>query len=212
MFDTYIFDLDGTLLDTIEDLAIAVNYSLEKNNYPLRTLEEVSSFVGNGVFKLMERAIGVKNADVAKPLDDFLAYYREHSAVKTKPYDGIIEVLQELKKCGKKTAIVSNKIDCATKDLAKIYFDGLIDVALGENEAGGIRKKPARDSIDLALKELNADPSSAVYIGDSEVDIQTAKNAGMTCISVTWGLREENFLKESGGEIFARSPKELLNF
>ena len=212
MFDTYIFDLDGTLLDTIEDLAIAVNYSLEKNNYPLRTLEEVSSFVGNGVFKLMERAIGVKGVDVAKPLDDFLTYYRAHSAVKTKPYDGIIEVLQELKKSGKKTAIVSNKIDCATKELAKIYFDGLIDVALGENEAGGIRKKPAREAIDLALKELNADASSAVYVGDSEVDIQTAKNAGMTCISVTWGLREENFLKESGGGIFAHSPKEILNF
>ena len=151
MFDTYIFDLDGTLLDTIEDLKIAVNYALEKNQLPQRTLEEVTRFVGNGVLKLIERAVGENEADISTVLEDFKAYYHTHNAVKTKPYDGIMEVLKELKRLGKKTAVVSNKYDAATKFLSNFYFGDLIDVAIGENEAGGVRKKPAPDAVDLAL-------------------------------------------------------------
>ena len=212
MFDAYIFDLDGTLLDTIEDLTDAVNYALKENNYPLRTKEEVKRFIGNGVSKLMERAVGVENADVTKPLKDFKQYYLTHSDVKTKPYDGIIELLQELKNRGKKTAIVSNKMDEATKTLAKTYFNGLIDVAIGENEAAGIRRKPATDSVELAIKELGAVKESAVYIGDADTDIQVALNANMTGISVLWGFRSERFLRENGGVNFVKEPKEILNF
>jgi phosphoglycolate phosphatase len=211
MFDTYIFDLDGTLLDTVEDLAIAVNYALEKHNLPKRTLEEVTRFVGNGVVKLIERAVGDRQADVLAVLSDFKEYYQANSMVKTKPYDGIIEVLKELKRQGKKTAIVSNKFDTATKELAKTYFDGLIDFAVGENEAGGVRKKPAPDSVDLALRELGVERGTAVYVGDSEVDIQTAVNANLPCISVVWGLRTEEFLKSNGGTIFVKEPKEILD-
>ena len=212
MFDAYIFDLDGTLLDTIEDLTDAVNYALKENNYPLRTKEEVKRFIGNGVSKLMERAVGVENADVTKPLKDFKQYYLTHSDVKTKPYDGIIELLQELKNRGKKTAIVSNKMDEATKTLAKTYFNGLIDVAIGENEAAGIRRKPATDSVELAIKELGAVKESAVYIGDADTDIQVALNANMTGISVLWGFKDEDFLKANGGTNFVKAPKEILNF
>jgi phosphoglycolate phosphatase len=199
------------LLDTVEDLAIAVNYALETHNLPKRTLEEVTRFVGNGVVKLIERAVGDRQADVLAVLSDFKEYYQANSMVKTKPYDGIIEVLKELKRQGKKTAIVSNKFDTATKELAKTYFDGLIDFAVGENEAGGVRKKPAPDSVDLALRELGVERGTAVYVGDSEVDIQTAVNANLPCISVVWGLRTEEFLKSNGGNIFVKEPKEILD-
>lgn len=212
MYDIYIFDLDGTLLDTIEDLWVAVNYALEQSDLPKRTVEEVTRFVGNGVPMLIRRAIGDNVADFEKVLADFRAYYRSHNAVHTKPYDGIMELLRELKNRGKKTAIVSNKMDELTKALSKTYFDGLIDVALGENEQEGFRRKPARDSVDLALKKLNAQNDSAVYVGDMEVDIQTGLNSGLACISVTWGFRSEEFLRENGGTIFAKKPEEILNF
>ncbi len=211
MYDTYIFDLDGTLLDTIGDLAVAVNYALKKNNLPPKTLEEISRFVGNGVLKLIERAIGRSNADVLTVLKDFKSYYHAHNAVTTKPYDGIIELLRELKRLGKKIVIVSNKYDAATKKLSEIYFGDLIDFAIGENEDGGIKKKPAPDSVNFALETLKAKKESAVYVGDSEVDIQTAVNAQIPCVSVLWGLRDEKFLRENGGNIFVKTPQEILN-
>ena len=212
MFDTYIFDLDGTLLDTLEDLTDAVNYVLKKYDLPMRTKEEVRSFVGNGIQKLIERAIGTGNVDLMQAVACFKEYYLSHSAVKTKPYDGIIELLQELKRQGKKTAIVSNKIDSATKKLSQIYFGDLIDVAYGANEEGGFRRKPATDSVELAIEKLNAKNTAIVYIGDSEVDIQTALNANLPSISVLWGFKDEDFLKEHGGTNFVKIPKEILNF
>ncbi len=212
MYDTYIFDLDGTLLDTLDDLTIAVNYALEKNNLPRRTKEEVRNFIGNGVKKLIERAIGMGKADLNQTLGYFKEYYSSHSAVKTKPYDGVLSLLQELKRQGKKTAIVSNKIDNETKRLSQIYFGDLIDVSIGENEDGGIRRKPATDSVELAIEKLGAKDTSIVYIGDSEVDIQTAVNAHLPSICVLWGFKDEEFLKANGGTNFVKEPKEILNF
>ena len=211
-YTTFIFDLDGTLLDTLEDLATAVNYALEKNGYPIRSIDEVQSFIGNGVANLMERALGGRVDCFESALADFKEYYGAHCAVKTGLYDGIEEVLLAIKAAGKKCAVVSNKADFAVKILAKQYFDGLLGVAIGENEAAGVRKKPAPDSVFLALKELGENGLGAVYIGDSEVDIQTAKNANIPCISVSWGMKTKAFLLENGAEVILDEPKELLRF
>ncbi|MBR2341785.1 MAG: HAD family hydrolase [Clostridia bacterium] len=209
MYDFYIFDLDGTLLDTLDDLASSVNATLKRFGYPPRSKEEVCNFVGNGVKLLLIRAIGYEPANFLEIFEYFKEYYSKHSADQTKPYVGVLELLQRLKSQGKKTAIVSNKSDFATKSLSKKYFDGLINVTLGENEDAGIRKKPAPDSVELALKEMGISKEKSVYIGDSDVDIQTAKNAGLACISVTWGFRNEQFLRENGGICFAHSPNEI---
>ena len=211
-YTTFIFDLDGTLLDTLEDLAAAVNYALKKNGYPIRSIDEVQSFIGNGVANLIERALGGRVDCFEKTLADFKEYYGAHCAVKTGLYDGIEEVLLAIKAAGKKCAVVSNKADFAVKILAKQYFDGLLGVAIGENEAAGVRKKPAPDSVFLALKELGENSLGAVYIGDSEVDIQTAKNAGVTCICVTWGFRDKAYLMEEGGRLFVDEPNEILTY
>ena len=210
-YETFIFDLDGTLLDTLEDLWSAVNYSLEKNGYPLRTIGEVREFIGNGVRKLMERALGGEK-DLEAALADFKAYYGENCAVKTALYEGVEEVLIALKKAGKKCAVVSNKADFAVKILAKQYFGELIPVAIGENEAAGVKKKPAPDSVEIALRELQAIKEGAVYIGDSEVDIQTAKNAGLPCISVCWGMKSKEFLLANGATTVLEEPTELLEY
>lgn len=209
MYETYIFDLDGTLLDTLDDLTDAVNATLRKYNLNERTIEEVRAFVGDGLKMLLRRSVGGDRADLDEMLIELKEYYREHCEDKTKPYDGVIPLLQTLKRQGKKIAIVSNKADFAVKRLAKTYFQGLIDVAIGENEERGIRKKPAPDSVFSAMKILNAEPSSTVYVGDSDVDVKTAKNAYLPCISVTWGFRDEKFLRESGGEIFAFQPSDI---
>lgn len=209
MYDFYIFDLDGTLLNTLDDLTSAVNATLAHFGYPIRTKDEVCSFIGNGVKELLIRAFGQELKNYDEILDFYYGYYSKHSADKTKPYDGILELLRRLKSQGKTLAIVSNKGDKATKALAKQYFEGLIDVALGENEAKGIRKKPAPDSVELALKQVAISRGKTVYIGDSDVDIQTAKNAGLPCISVTWGFRDEQFLREHGGTRFVHTPSEI---
>ena len=182
MYETIVFDLDGTLLDTLDDLAAAVNATLAKFALPLRTREEVRAFVGNGIVKLMERAVGSKDrADFAEIVTAFKQYYGEHCADNTKPYDGVMELLQTLKTRGVKTAVLSNKADFAVKALCEQYFDGLILTAVGENEEAGIRKKPAPDSLFAVLDELGASKAETVYVGDSEVDIQTAQNAGVDC-------------------------------
>ncbi len=212
MYQTIIFDLDGTLLDTLDDLADAVNYALQSFDLPLRTREEVRSFVGNGVANLMQRAVGETHLKQSEILETFRAYYKAHCEDKTKPYEGVIELLSELKKRGIKTAVVSNKMDSAVKALAKTYFNGLIGDTVGENEAAGIRRKPAPDSLIAVMEKLGADKQSTVYVGDSEVDIQTANNAGVECISVTWGFKDEVFLIENGGKIFVDAPMDILNF
>lgn len=212
MYSAVIFDLDGTLLDTLDDLWTAVNAALQKFSLPLRTREEVRSFVGNGIVKLMERATGKVEKEVFDgTLAEFKRYYGEHCEDKTKPYEGIIELLKVLQAKGAQTAVVSNKADFAVKKLAKGYFEGLLAYAVGENEEAGIRKKPAPDSLLAVMESMGAGTDSTVYIGDSEVDIQTAKNAGVKCISVTWGFKDRGFLIENGATLLADTPKEILS-
>ena len=208
---TYIFDLDGTLLDTLQDLAAAVNFALRKNGMEEHSIDDIRRFVGNGVRKLIERAVpdGSKNPRIDEVFADFRSYYMQHSLDATKPYDGITEILQELKMRGCKMAVVSNKMMAATQELVAHFFPE-IEVAIGENEAEGIRKKPAPDMVFEALNRLGAEAETAVYIGDSDVDIQTAKNAGVPCISVLWGFRNREFLLEHGAQRFIEKPSEII--
>lgn len=211
MKTTYIFDLDGTLLDTLQDLAAAVNFALRKNGMEEHSIDDIRRFVGNGVRKLIERAVpdGSKNHRIDEVFADFRSYYMQHSLDATKPYDGITEILQELKQRGCKMAVVSNKMMAATQELVAHFFPE-IEVAIGENEAEGIRKKPAPDMVFEALHRLGAEAESAVYIGDSDVDIQTAMNAGVPCISVLWGFRNREFLLEHGAQHFIEKPSEII--
>lgn len=208
-----IFDLDGTLLNTLDDLADSTNYALSRFGYPTRTIEEVRQFVGNGVAKLIERAIpeGINNPNFEKCLAIFKENYAQNMYNKTAPYNGIIEMLSNLKSKGIKIAVVSNKFDLAVKELCKKYFEGFIDFAAGENEAQGIKKKPAPDTVISVLNEFNFAPEDAVYVGDSDVDIMTAKNSKMPCISVTWGFRDKKFLLENGATILINTPSEIYN-
>lgn len=210
-FKTYIFDLDGTLLSTLNDLASSTNYALRWAGMPERTIEEVRMFVGNGVKLLMERAIpeGVDNPKFEETYAKFREHYMEHNLDTTRPYDGVPELLHELKRRGKHLAIVSNKFYAATQDLAKHFFPDTIEVAIGERE--NIRKKPAPDTVLEALRQLNVSKEDAVYIGDSDVDIMTAKNCGLPCISVLWGFRDKDFLIEHGGSLFVDKPIEILS-
>ncbi|DAA83320.1 MAG TPA: HAD family hydrolase [Cyanobacteria bacterium UBA10660] len=213
MKKTVIFDLDGTLLNTLDDLADSTNYALSKFGYPTRTIDEVRQFVGNGVAKLIERAIpeGKNNPNFEKCLAIFKENYAQNMYNKTAPYNGIIEMLSNLKSKGIKIAVVSNKFDLAVKELCKKYFEGFIDFAAGENEAQGIKKKPAPDTVISVLNEFNFASEDAVYVGDSDVDIMTAKNSKMSCISVTWGFRDEKFLLENGATILINAPSEIYN-
>ena len=210
-FKTYIFDLDGTLLSTLNDLASSTNYALRWAGMPERTIEEVRMFVGNGVKLLMERAIpeGVNNPKFEETYAKFREHYMEHNLDTTRPYDGVPELLHELKRRGKHLAIVSNKFYAATQDLAKHFFPDTIEVAIGERE--NIRKKPAPDTVLEALRQLNVSKEDAVYIGDSDVDIMTAKNCGLPCISVLWGFRDKDSLIEHGGSLFVDKPIEILS-
>ena len=205
-----IFDLDGTILNTLEDLADSTNYALKTYGYPERTMDEVRQFVGNGIRKLMERAVpeGTPVEEIDRVHETFTAYYKVHCADKTRPYDGIMELLQNLKKDGCKLAVVSNKADYGVQELCKQYFDGVFDFAVGERE--GIRKKPAPDSVNEVLKTLGCSRDRAVYIGDSDVDIQTAANAQMDHIIVEWGFRDVPFLIAKGAKVLVEKPEEIL--
>lgn len=210
-YSTYIFDLDGTLLDTIQDLATSVNYALSQCRMPERTLDEVRRFVGNGVRLLMIRAVpdGEDNPRFQEAFDIFRSHYLEHSLDTTAPYPGIMDMLERLKANGKRMAVVSNKFDTATKELIRHFFGNLIEVAIGENEAAGVRKKPAPDTVNEALRQLGVGKEDAVYVGDSDVDIQTARNSGLPCISVLWGFRDREFLLENGATTFVQSPDNI---
>lgn len=209
-----IFDLDGTLLNTLEDLTDSMNYILEVNGFPLRTLEEIRSFVGNGVRKLVERAIPEdKRSDsvfVDKLYKDFSLYYNEHCMIKTDLYDGIKELVENLTQNGYDCAIVSNKIDSAVKELSDKYFGSLMKASIGEIPS--VKTKPAPDMVELAMKEMGAVKERTIYIGDSEVDVQTAKNSGLPSVSVLWGFRDKEFLAEKGAEVFVHSAEELLEY
>ena len=209
--DTYIFDLDGTLLNTLNDLATAVNYALRQFGMPEHSVEDIRSFVGNGVRLLMERAVpdGADNPQFEEAFAAFRQYYMQHSLDTTCPYDGILELLHELKQRGLKMAVVSNKMMAATQELVAHFFPE-IDVAIGEDEVNGIRKKPAPDTVMKALHLLGVSKESAIYVGDSDVDLQTARNSGIPCISVLWGFRDKAFLQHHGATTFIQHPLELL--
>ena len=213
MYSTYIFDLDGTLLDTLADLAASCNYALRTHGMPEHSIDDVRRFVGNGVRKLMERAIpdGEANPDFEATFATFREYYMHHSLDTTKPYPGIMDTLVELKARGCRLAVVSNKMMAATVELCKHFFPDTIEVAIGENEAEGIKKKPAPDTVLAALKQLGVSVEDAVYVGDSDVDLATARNSGLPCISVLWGFRDRDFLLDHGATTFITSPKELLD-
>ncbi|MDE7223324.1 MAG: HAD-IA family hydrolase [Acetatifactor sp.] len=204
-----IFDLDGTILDTLEDLADSVNYALGECGYPLRTIEEVRHFVGNGIRNLIERAVpaGLTEEEINGVHQVFSAYYQEHCADKTRPYEGIVPLLERLRSAGCLTAVVSNKADVAVQPLCQRYYDGLFDYAVGERE--GIRRKPAPDAVQEVLRRLEIEAHEAIYIGDSEVDIRTAENAGLDSIIVTWGFRDRAYLESQGGRQFADQPEEV---
>ena len=212
MYNTYIFDLDGTLLDTLTDLAASCNYALRTHGMPEHSIDDVRRFVGNGVRKLMERAVpdGEVNPDFEATFATFREYYMQHSLDTTKPYPGIEDALTELKACGGRLAVVSNKMMAATVELCRHFFPDTIEVAIGENEAEGIRKKPAPDTVFAALKRLGVSGDNAVYVGDSDVDLATSRNSNLTCISVLWGFRDRDFLLDHGATTLITSPKELL--
>lgn len=206
-----IFDLDGTVLDTLYDLTDSVNHVLSQRGYKTRTAEEIRSYLGNGAKKLIECALpeGTPDETVVSVLKDYQLYYGSHSDIKTGPYPGIVEMLTDLKQLGIKTAILSNKPDSPTKALSTRYFNGLIDYAAGETAE--IPRKPAPDGVFIILEKLGISVEDAVFIGDSEVDIATAKNAGMSCISVEWGFRDPDVLIASGADISAKTAKQLAD-
>jgi phosphoglycolate phosphatase len=212
MKKVFIFDLDGTLLDTLGDLAASVNYALRTHGMPEHSIDDVRRFVGNGVRKLMERAVpdGVSNPDFEAAFSTFRQHYMAHSLDTTKPYDGIPEALEALKAEGCRLAVVSNKMMAATQALCRHFFPDTIEVAIGEDEAHGIRKKPSPDTVYAALRSLGVGKDEAVYVGDSDVDIETAANAGLPCVSVLWGFRDRDFLIQHGAKTFISAPSELL--
>ena len=209
MYRTAIFDLDGTLLDTLQDLADSANYALALHGLPARTVEEVRRFVGNGVGLLIRRAVpeGTPETLERRVLRDFRAHYLLNMENKTAPYPGIPELLDALRAAGVRTAVVSNKFDGAVKGLCQNYFGDRIRAAIGESQ--GVARKPAPDTVFRALEELGMPREGAVYVGDSDVDIETAKNAGLPCISVSWGFRSRTFLTEHGAQTIADTVEEL---
>ena len=206
MIKAVVFDLDGTLLNTLVDLKESTNFALRKFNYPERTLEEVRCFVGNGVRKLIERAVPEDCKNIDECLEVFKNNYSENMYNHTQAYNGILKILEELHKDKVKIGVVSNKFDSAVKELCKKYFGDLVDIAIGQND--DVPKKPAPDGVLKAMKILGSDKNSTIYAGDSDVDIQTAKNAGLKCIGVTWGFRTKDYLK--GADFIVDSPDEIL--
>ncbi|MGN0377509.1 MAG: HAD family hydrolase [Suilimivivens sp.] len=209
-YKAIIFDLDGTLLNTLEDLKDSVNYGLRKYGMPERTLEEIRHFVGNGVQKLVERAVPEETSkdDLEAVFAAFKEYYAVHCNDKTRPYSGISELLAEMKKRGYQMAIVSNKLQSGVDALKELYFKDYITVAIGGKE--DMPKKPAPDMVIEALRQLGTEKENAVFVGDSEVDIATAVNAKMDCITVAWGFRTRQEQEEAGATVFANNPMEIM--
>ncbi len=209
-YDTVIFDLDGTLLNTLEDLADAVNFVMRENGYPERTIDEVRRFVGNGIRRLMEQAVpeGITGKIFEDVFESFKRYYTDHCQIKTCAYDGIMELLENLYRAGYAMAIVSNKNHGAVCELNELYFKKYVEVAIGQQE--GVRKKPAPDTVLQALKELGREKDRAIYVGDSEVDFATAKNTGMDCALVSWGFRTKEEMAAFTPTAWINHPEELL--
>ncbi len=211
MYQLAIFDMDGTILDTLEDLKLAINYALHVEGFPERSIDEVRRFVGNGIVKLVERAVPERASasDKRNVHEAFDHFYKVHSKDHTRAYEGIPEVIKNLRAAGVRTACVSNKPDYGVQALVKEYFPGLFDFSVGGRE--GIALKPAPDSVYEVLKELCIPKSSAVYIGDSDVDLKTAENAGLDAIAVLWGFRDREFLISHGAKVFAEKPEDLFS-
>ena len=203
--------MDGTVLNTLDDLATSVNCVLTRYGMPVHCTEDYRRYFGNGIRYALECAVpkGTEETTIDQMLPVFKEHYNAHCLDKTRPYDGIPELMKALRDRGFKLAIVSNKIDSAVKELNAKFFSAYVDVTIGERE--GIRRKPAPDTVVQALKELKSSKHEAVYIGDSEVDLQTAANAGLPCISVLWGFREKDFLTEQGATVFANTPQEVYD-
>lgn len=204
-----IFDMDGTILSTLDDLANGVDYALSENGLPARSKQETRAALGRGVRFLIEQSVpdGLSDAEISKIEDDFLKYYKVHSMDNTKPYDGIVELIKEVRASGVKTAVVSNKIDSAVKELCANFFEGAFDVAYGERI--GIPRKPDPKPINAIIDEFGLSKNEVVYIGDSEVDLLTANNAKIDHIIVTWGFRDRAFLEQNGAKNLVESMEEL---
>lgn len=212
MYNTVIFDLDGTLLNTITDLKDSANHALSAYGYPLRSTDEIRSFVGNGIAKLIERALpaGTPREEFEKVYAEFKKHYRIHCNDRTAPYSGIMELLEELRKRGIKCGIASNKVDSAVAELTGIYFKGYIREAAGVAE--GAPAKPDASMINGLIKKLGSRREDILYVGDSQVDVMTAANAGIRLIAVSWGFRTEEELKKAGASDIIKHPLELLNY
>ncbi len=209
-YDAVIFDLDGTLTDTLCDLKNSVNFALREFGFPERTLDEVRSFVGNGVRRLIYSSVpdNTDEETAENCLSVFKEYYKKHSLDETKPYEGIIPMLENLKKQGIKTAVVTNKMHEAAEEIVRIFFGDLIDITLGQID--GVAQKPQPDGIYHVLEKLGISKEKAVYVGDSEVDCITAKNAGIPCIGVTWGFRDKSVLLDNGSDYIADSSEDII--
>ena len=210
MYKTYIFDLDGTLLNTLGDLAASTNYALRQYGMPEHTIDDVRRFVGNGVGKLIERAIpeGLANPQYEDVLATFRKHYMLHSLDTTAPYPGIESLLHSLRSHGCNVAVVSNKFYNATVELCRHFFADTVEVAIGERE--NIRRKPAPDTVFEAMRQLGVSGEDTAYVGDSDVDVATARNSGIPCISVLWGFRDRDFLIEHGATTFVNTPEDII--
>jgi len=211
-YKAVVFDLDGTLLDTLKDLTDADNYMLSSLGFPPVSEKQVRSYMGNGIKQLIRLSIpdGENNPRFSEAYNLYLSRYIPHADDTTRPYDGIEKLLSALKESGVKIAVVSNKNHTATEALCKKHFGGIIDVAIGENEEAGVRKKPFPDTVFFALERLGVGAEDAVYVGDTEVDILTAKNSGLKCICVGWGFRDYSYLLGAGATKIAENPSALL--
>lgn len=214
MVRAVLFDLDGTLLDTLADLADSCNAALSHVGFPARSSEEIRRFVGNGLERLMERAIpgGRECVRFDECLGVMRAHYAANCCNKTVPYDGVLALLATLKGRGVRCAVVSNKPDAQVKELCRTYFAEYVDARCALGDAQGRRRKPAADSLLEVMRVLGVPPDAVVYVGDSEVDLQTARNAGVPCVSATWGFREEAFLVQHGANALAHTPADVLRY
>ena len=210
MIKTVLFDLDGTLLNTLTDLSNSVNYALNSHHLPQRTELEVRSFLGNGIHNLIEKSVPENTPSelLEDVFQSFKSYYLQHGLDSTAPYPGIISLLKALQQKSVKMAIISNKVDTAVQQLNKKFFSDYIGIAIGEKPQ--IRRKPEPDSVLLAIKALDANPATTLYVGDSEVDYETAHSAGIRCALVTWGFRDRLDLEDLHADYYVNSSHELM--
>ena len=210
-YDAVLYDMDGTVLDTLGDLTDSVNHALERFDFPPVSPQRLAGFLGNGAIQLIIRSCppGTDEETINKMYDIYTPWYGDHCSIKTAPYEGIVELMQKLRNMGVKQAVISNKPDIAVKPLAEQYFPGLLELAVGDSSA--VRRKPAPDTVFAAAREMNVPLERCVYIGDTEVDVETARNAGIDCIAVTWGFRTPEELIAAGATTMVNNADELFD-